>query len=75
MKDKHFAREMEQHENMLSRSRNQAQQKKWQLHSTVLTLSELVGAHGRLGLQLHAERAHTPLPLVEPRTPCTNILA
>lgn len=80
MKDKRFDAENEQYENILSRSRAQASQKKWQHHSTVQTLTNLVQKHGVKDLGKSwppppaSPGAHADMP-VSPRTPCSQILA
>eukprot|EP00039_Didymoeca_costata_P022841 m.5328 g.5328 ORF g.5328 m.5328 type:complete len:481 (-) comp3275_c0_seq1:1946-3388(-) len=82
MKDKRFARENEQYENILSCSREQAKDLKWRQNDTVQTLSGLVREHGMGGLQHHMNRPQSPrsglnVPSMptSPRTPRAQLMA
>lgn len=76
MKDKRYAADNEQCENILSRSREEASQKKWVTNSTVQTLNALVKEHGMEGLgTVKLQRPGSPTPgeagRRAPRTPST----
>ena len=80
MKDKYYAKENDQCEHILSRSREEAQQNRWQQNGTVQTLTELVRTHGLGGLKtIPHTRPGSPTagqrPTEYPSTPKSQIIA